>query len=126
MSVEVKDQNAPQSLHFWYKQMNDKVNFSYKKYWDEMQRGQPTTDPIQYFFDTPKTEKIPDTSLFESWPLQRKVYQMDYDFVPQKRVMFQPKKTANHELNIDFYVSPRIFIRYTKTWVTDVMYADSF
>lgn len=107
--------------------MNDKVNFDYRYLGNKVQRpADPKKNPLQYFLDTPVTESVPEVSQFEDWPLSEHAYQLNYDFVPKKRVMFQPKKTANHEVNVDYYVSPRMFIRYTKTWVTDVMYADSF
>ena len=40
--------------------------------------------------------------------------------------MFQPKRTFNHEENIDFWVSPRMHIRYIKLWLTGVLYCDTF
>lgn len=127
VSQEVVDRDAPQSLHFWYKQMEDKVNFRTTHYtqWDRRPQD-PKADPLQYYLDTPTTESVPKASDFADWPLKRDAFLVEYDYVPKKRVMFQPKKTANHEQNIDFYVSPRMFIRYSRVWVTDVMYSDCF
>ena len=128
VSKDVEDTSAPQSLHFWFKQIGDKEKFNYTDYlqWSSKESKDPKLDPLQYFLDNPTTEQIPSPSDFSHWPYQRNAFQIDYDNVPKKRVMFQPKKTANHELDIDFYVSPRLYIRYVKTWVTDVMYCNCF
>lgn len=40
--------------------------------------------------------------------------------------MFQPKRTFHHEENLDFWVSPRMHIRYIKGWLTGVLYCDCF
>ena len=40
--------------------------------------------------------------------------------------MFQPKRTFHHEENLDFWVSPRMHIRYIRGWLTGVLYCDCF
>lgn len=113
--------------------MQDKVNFRTTKYVDQVENRplDPRSDPIQYFIDNTEStcenrKQAPAPAEFKEWPLKRDAFMVDYDFVPKNRVMFQPKKTANHEMNIDFFVSPRMFIRYSRVWVTDVMYSDCF
>ena len=51
---------------------------------------------------------------------------MDYEYVPKNPHMFQPKRTFHHEVNHDYWVSPRMHIRYQKMWLSGVMYCDTF
>lgn len=70
ISDDVKDYNAPQSLFFWYKQMDDKCLFKYKERVMPQHPANPKEEPIQYFLDTPVTKKVPSTELFKDWPLK--------------------------------------------------------
>ena len=69
VSVDVTDHSAPQSLFFWYKQMDDKCKFVHKDRVKPQHPVDPRVEPIQYFLDTPITEKVPSTELFREWPL---------------------------------------------------------
>ena len=69
ISADVTDAEAPQSLFFWYKQMDDKCNFHFKERIRPEHPADPRKEPIQYFLDTPITENVPGTDLFREWPL---------------------------------------------------------
>lgn len=126
VSADVTDFNAPQSLFFWYKQMDDKCQFKFKERSMPDHPADPSVEPIQYFLETPITQKVPSTDSFKDWPLKQRPFLVDFDYVPQNPHMFQPKRTFHHEENLDFWVSPRMHIRYIRGWLTGVLYCDTF
>lgn len=83
-------------------------------------------EPIQYFLDTPVTEKVPSVEMFENWPLEQKSFMTDFDMVPKNPHFYQPRRSYQHEVNYDYFVSPRMHIRYVRMWLTGIMYCDCF
>jgi hypothetical protein len=97
-------------MNYWYKQMDDKceMNYSYFK------RPESLIDPLQYFLHNFITTDIPNAKSFESWPLKIDSFETKFIYIPQNPEFLQPKKVWNTEKNIDYFVSPRIHIRYTE------------
>ena len=126
ISADVTNYEAPQSLFFWYKQMDDKCDFRFRERKKASEPTDPACDPIQYFLNTPITEKVPTTNEFENWSLEETAFYVDFDYVPKKPHMFQPKRTFHHEMNLDYFVSPRMHIRYTRMTLSGVLYCDTF
>ena len=70
---------------------------------------------------------LPDIETIDnSWPLEFKTFSIDYQVAPFNPHPMQPKLTFHKEHNIDYYVSPRKFIRYTPIAGYDFMMADNF
>ena len=89
-SAQIKNKKESQSLHWWFKQMNDKVNLRYERFLgEERERAESVVEPLTHYLSTPSPPSTPPTpSSFSSWPLQRHAFNLHYDFVPQKRIMF--------------------------------------
>ena len=59
-----------------------------------------------------ETTEIPSTAEFENWPLEHHSFDETFATVPKKPFMFQPRRVISTEKNIDYFISPRMFIRF--------------
>ena len=57
VSRDVKDFECPNSMNYWYKQMDDKCEMNY--IYEE--RPERSIDPLEYFLHNPKTQEVPET-----------------------------------------------------------------
>ena len=95
----------PMSLHHWFKQLGDRKEFTYK-YHDY------PSEPVSYLLKNFERTEVPKPSEFENWPLEHHTFDEEFATVPKNPFMFQPRRVISKEKNIDYFVSPRMFIRF--------------
>ena len=111
--------NKALSIFFWFKQTGDRQEFKYKWFDD-------VSGPSSYILANPKTDEVSKTEVFENWPLEIKAFETTFATVPKNPFFLQPKRTDHSETNIDYFVSPRIYMRYFDNVVSGAMYTDCF
>jgi hypothetical protein len=67
--IPKKNYDKPQSLMFFFKQMDCKEEFEFFYEKEDF----VDNEPVQYMIEDPFSEKMPD---FKSWPLSKEVYRM--------------------------------------------------
>ena len=63
---------------------------------------------------------------YKNWPLSSKAFAMKFKHFVTNPKPLQPKETQQEETHIDYYVSPRKFIRYVENQGSNFTYAENF
>jgi hypothetical protein len=79
---------------------------------------------LAYFMNM--RSKLPTEKELTAWPLTFDSFELDYKRRPEKIKPMQPKETKHIETYVDYYVSPRKFIRYGHNQGRDFTYSDNF
>lgn len=69
---------------------------------------------------------LPTVDQFKNWPLSENQFSIRYTHYVKKPKPFAPKQTEQQEKFIDYYISPRKFIRYNMNQGFGFTYADNF